>query len=61
MQGRTITSRGIELFTESAGGAGDPAVLLIMGAMASGVWWPEETASSAPTCAACRWAGSWPS
>ncbi len=42
MQGRMITNRGVELFTESAGGVGDPAVLLIMGAMASGVWWPEE-------------------
>jgi len=39
---RLVTANGVELFTESFGDADDPAVLLIMGAMASGVWWPDE-------------------
>lgn len=30
------------LFTESVGEPGAPVLLLLMGAMASGVWWPEE-------------------
>jgi pimeloyl-ACP methyl ester carboxylesterase len=41
MKPRTLTSKGVQLFTESIGEPADPAVLLIMGAMASGVWWPE--------------------
>jgi pimeloyl-ACP methyl ester carboxylesterase len=31
----------VALFSESVGDQNAPAVLLIMGAMASGVWWPE--------------------
>jgi pimeloyl-ACP methyl ester carboxylesterase len=42
MDRRRIQAGGVELFTESAGDPRDPALLLIMGAMASGVWWPEE-------------------
>ncbi|MCH8493915.1 MAG: alpha/beta fold hydrolase [Idiomarina sp.] len=37
-----IEYEGISLFTESVGDPADPTVLLIMGATASGVWWPEE-------------------
>lgn len=37
-----ITTHGVTLRAESFGAASDPAVLLIMGAMASAVWWPEE-------------------
>lgn len=40
---RTIAARGVRLAAESFGRPGDPAVLLIMGAMASAVWWPEES------------------
>jgi pimeloyl-ACP methyl ester carboxylesterase len=37
-----IESDGVRLFVETVGNRADPAVLLIMGAMASGVWWAEE-------------------
>ena len=33
---------GVDLCTESFGNPADPAVLLIMGATASMVWWPDE-------------------
>ncbi len=36
-----MTPDGSELHSESFGSPGDPAVLLIMGATASGRWWPE--------------------
>lgn len=39
---RRVERDGVVLATESFGDPADPAVLLIMGAMASGVWWPEE-------------------
>jgi hypothetical protein len=42
MQSRMIRANGVELHTESFGNESDPAALLIMGAMASAVWWPEE-------------------
>jgi pimeloyl-ACP methyl ester carboxylesterase len=42
MNPKVVHASGISLLTESAGSPEDPAVLLIMGAMASGVWWPEE-------------------
>jgi pimeloyl-ACP methyl ester carboxylesterase len=42
VEGRIVNSNGIDLFTESFGSESDPAVLLIMGACASGVWWPQE-------------------
>lgn len=38
---RQIETRGISLFTEAFGEPGRPPLLLIMGAMSSGVWWPE--------------------
>jgi pimeloyl-ACP methyl ester carboxylesterase len=42
MQDRYIKANGIDLYTESFGKPSDPPILLIMGAMASAVWWPEE-------------------
>ena len=42
---RRITRDGVVLTAESFGNPSDPAVLLIMGAMASGVWWPESSAA----------------
>src|SRR5262249_31899496 len=39
---KTIEDRELSLYSESFGSPTDPTVLLIMGAMASGVWWPEE-------------------
>lgn len=41
MQDKTIRRSGVELYTEAFGKPSDPAVLLIMGATASAVWWPE--------------------
>lgn len=37
-----IEADGISLHSESFGSPADPPVLLIMGAMSSAVWWPEE-------------------
>ena len=42
MRPRTITRNGISLFSEVSGNPSDPAILLVMGAMASGLWWPDE-------------------
>jgi pimeloyl-ACP methyl ester carboxylesterase len=42
METRRAEVGGVTLQSESFGRASDPAILLIMGAMASGVWWPEE-------------------
>jgi pimeloyl-ACP methyl ester carboxylesterase len=42
IRSKTITDTGLSLYSESFGSPSDPAVLLIMGAMCSGVWWPEE-------------------
>ena len=42
MQARDIETNGVSLHCEAIGDRADPAVLLIMGAMSSGVWWPEE-------------------
>ncbi len=39
---RTLRLNGVEIATESFGSPSDPAVLLIMGAMASMLWWPDE-------------------
>lgn len=39
---RELDMDGIRIHTESFGDERDPAVLMIMGAMASGVWWPAE-------------------
>jgi pimeloyl-ACP methyl ester carboxylesterase len=38
---RTVRSGEVELATEPFGDPADPAVLLIMGAMASMLWWPD--------------------
>src|ERR671918_1484535 len=38
---RDIDTNGISLHCEAVGDPADPAVLLIMGAMSSAVWWPE--------------------
>ncbi|RPI45697.1 MAG: alpha/beta hydrolase, partial [Bacteroidetes bacterium] len=42
MQKRIIFSEEAEHYTENFGNPSDPAILLIMGAMASGAWWPGE-------------------
>src|SRR5918995_3526487 len=42
MRARDIDTNGISLHCEAVGYRADPAVLLIMGAMSSAVWWPEE-------------------
>ena len=42
MNAQLIEADGVALYTEHVGDRGDPAVLLIMGAMASGVWWPDD-------------------
>jgi pimeloyl-ACP methyl ester carboxylesterase len=42
MQDRHIKANEIDLYTESFGEPSNPTILLIMGAMASAVWWPEE-------------------
>jgi pimeloyl-ACP methyl ester carboxylesterase len=39
---RTIESGGAEIASEAFGEPGDPAVLLVMGAMASMLWWPDD-------------------
>ncbi len=42
MKSGHILEDGIPLYSESFGDSADPAILLVMGAMTSGVWWPEE-------------------
>ncbi|WP_028008705.1 putative esterase [Solimonas flava] len=42
MKARIIESDGIRIYSESFGNTQDPTVLLIMGATASGAWWPDE-------------------
>jgi pimeloyl-ACP methyl ester carboxylesterase len=42
MHERVIRAEGVELATETFGDRQHPAVLLIMGGMASMLWWPEE-------------------
>jgi pimeloyl-ACP methyl ester carboxylesterase len=39
---RTVQANGIEIWTEDFGRPTDPTVLLIMGASAQGIMWPEE-------------------
>jgi pimeloyl-ACP methyl ester carboxylesterase len=41
MDTKQITDRNINLFSESFGSPNNPPILLIMGATASGIWWPE--------------------
>jgi pimeloyl-ACP methyl ester carboxylesterase len=43
---RLLPVPGAELCVETFGRAGDPAVLLMMGATASMVWWPDELCSA---------------
>lgn len=42
MNERIVQVNGIEIFTESFGNPTDPAVLLMMGAMSSMIWWEYE-------------------
>ena len=42
MSERTLRASGIELATQSFGDPARPAILLIMGGMASMLWWPRE-------------------
>jgi pimeloyl-ACP methyl ester carboxylesterase len=42
MHEQVIRAEGVELATEAFGDRQSPAVLLIMGGMASMLWWPEE-------------------
>jgi pimeloyl-ACP methyl ester carboxylesterase/ribosomal protein S18 acetylase RimI-like enzyme len=42
MRVRHVKANEVSLHCEAVGDPSDPAVLLIMGAMSSGVWWPEE-------------------
>jgi len=42
MRPRDIDTNGVSLHCEAVGDRADPAVLLIMGAMSSAVWWPDE-------------------
>lgn len=41
-----IESEGIRLYSESVGRTDDPAILLIMGATASGAWWPDDVCTA---------------
>ena len=41
MASKTVTSQSLELFTESIGSPDDIPVVLVMGATASAVWWPD--------------------
>src|SRR2546422_5126387 len=42
MEIKQIKANGVDLYTENFGDPSDPTILLIMGAMASAVWWPED-------------------
>ena len=42
MRGSHVDANGVSVHCEAMGDPADPAVLLIMGAMSSGVWWPED-------------------
>ena len=41
MKSKQISHHGVHLFSESFGAPEDIPILLIMGAMSSGVWWSE--------------------
>jgi pimeloyl-ACP methyl ester carboxylesterase len=45
MSDRTTQVGGISLYSEAFGSPTDPPLLLIMGAMSSGVWWPTDFCS----------------
>lgn len=38
---KQVENQGVRLYTEAFGNPGDPAILLLMGAMSSSVWWPQ--------------------
>jgi len=38
MQSKQISNNGVQLFSESFGSPDDTPILLMMGAMASGIW-----------------------
>jgi len=42
MKSMKVKTKGAVLHSESFGDPGDPPILLIMGAMASGIWWPDD-------------------
>lgn len=42
MESKWISHNGVRLFSESFGAPDEPPILLIMGAMASAVWWAED-------------------
>ncbi len=41
MNERIVKANGVDICTETLGDPSDPALLLILGAMASMLWWPE--------------------
>ena len=42
MTERVVTANGIRIWTEDFGREGDPSILLVMGASAQGIMWPDE-------------------
>ena len=52
MSERIIQADGVELATEAFGTPTDPPILLIMGVMASILWWPDEFCTRLPLAAA---------
>ena len=38
----TVDTDGVAIATEAFGDPADPAIVLVMGAMSSGVWWPDD-------------------
>lgn len=45
MKSKTVVTKGAALYSESFGDHQNPTILLIMGAMSSGAWWPDEFCS----------------
>jgi pimeloyl-ACP methyl ester carboxylesterase len=41
MKSKHISNNGVQPFSESFGSPDNTPILLIMGAMSSGIWWPE--------------------
>lgn len=42
METKVVTDNNISLYTESFGSPADKPIVLVMGAMSSAVWWPDE-------------------
>lgn len=42
MKAHSIQAGDVQLYTETFGSPSDTPIVLIMGAMSSGVWWPRE-------------------